>query len=72
MTEYKKQFPFPVLFPPSRPDNVIAEWLSKNGLHQMHVAGTTRSHEKLLVVFFYRLINFIEEHMTANYNNYLF
>ena len=41
MTQYKKQYPFPILFPPTPPDNVIAEWLSKKGLRQMHVAGTT-------------------------------
>ncbi|EDV20042.1 uncharacterized protein TRIADDRAFT_32533 [Trichoplax adhaerens] len=42
MTQYKKQFPFPVLFPPTPPDNVIAEWLSKKELSQMHVAETEK------------------------------
>ena len=39
MTEYKKEFPFPVLFPPEIPDNTVAEWLSKKGLKQFHCAG---------------------------------
>ena len=40
MTEYKKEFPFPILFPPEVPKNVLAEWLSVHGIPQYHVAGT--------------------------------
>ena len=39
MTEYKKEFPFTVLFPPEIPTNTLAEWLSKKGLAQLHCAG---------------------------------
>lgn len=41
MTEYKKEFPFPILFPPEVPKNVLAEWLSVKGVLQYHVAGRT-------------------------------
>ena len=39
MTEYKKEFPFPVVFPPVIPKNTLAEWLSGKGLAQFHCAG---------------------------------
>jgi 2,3-bisphosphoglycerate-independent phosphoglycerate mutase len=39
MTEYKKEFPFPVIFPPVIPNNTLAEWLSSKGLPQFHCAG---------------------------------
>ena len=39
MTEYKKEFPFPILFGPEVPKNVLAEWLSVKGVPQYHVAG---------------------------------
>ena len=39
MTEYKKEFPFPVVFPPDVPNNTLAEWLSSKGLPQFHCAG---------------------------------
>lgn len=39
MTEYKKEFPFPVVFPPVIPNNTLAEWLSSKGLAQFHCAG---------------------------------
>ena len=39
MTEYKKEFPFPVLFPPTVPVNTIAAWLAKKDLSQFHCAG---------------------------------
>uniref|UniRef100_A0A646QEE1 phosphoglycerate mutase (2,3-diphosphoglycerate-independent) n=1 Tax=Hemiscolopendra marginata TaxID=943146 RepID=A0A646QEE1_9MYRI len=42
MTEYKKEYPFPLLFPPSQPDNVLAEWISKKGLPQFHCAETEK------------------------------
>lgn len=39
MTEYKKEFPFAMLFPPEIPTNTLAEWLSKKGVAQFHCAG---------------------------------
>lgn len=42
MTEYKKEFPFPVLFPPDRPNNTLAEWLSSKSLAQFHCAETEK------------------------------
>ena len=42
MTEYKKEFPFPVIFPPTVPKNSLAEWLSLKGLKQFHCAETEK------------------------------
>lgn len=42
MTQYKSDFPFNVAFPAQTMDNVLAEWLSKNGIRQMHVAETEK------------------------------
>ena len=39
MTEYKDDFPFPVLFPQEIPTNTLAEWLAKKQLSQFHCAG---------------------------------
>lgn len=39
MTQYKKEYPFPILFPPEVPKNVLAECLALNGVPQYHVAG---------------------------------
>lgn len=39
MSAYKVGFPFKVAFPPQKMDNVLAEWLSKQGLKQCHIAG---------------------------------
>ena len=39
MTEYKKEFPFPILFGAEVPKNVLAEWLSVKAVQQYHVAG---------------------------------
>ena len=39
MTQYKKEFPFPILFPPVVPKNVLAEWLSVQNVPQFHCAG---------------------------------
>ena len=39
ITQYKKEFPFPVLFPPVTPKNVLAEWLSVYNVPQFHCAG---------------------------------
>jgi 2,3-bisphosphoglycerate-independent phosphoglycerate mutase len=41
MTQYKADFPFPVLFAQQSMDNVLAEWLSKQGVLQMHIAGVS-------------------------------
>lgn len=42
MTEYKKEFPFPILYPPIIPKNVLAEWLSAKGKTQFHCAETEK------------------------------
>jgi 2,3-bisphosphoglycerate-independent phosphoglycerate mutase len=42
MTRYNAEFPFPIAFPPTSMDNVLAEWLAKQGVKQCHVAGTFR------------------------------
>jgi len=42
MTEYKAEFPFPLLFPPSQPVNVLGEWIAKKGLPQFHTAETEK------------------------------
>ncbi|KAF7639274.1 hypothetical protein Mgra_00001234 [Meloidogyne graminicola] len=38
MTQYNKEFPFPTLFPSITHSNVLAEWLSKQGVSQFHCA----------------------------------
>ncbi|KAI9315929.1 2,3-bisphosphoglycerate-independent phosphoglycerate mutase [Dichotomocladium elegans] len=42
MTQYKSDFPFKIAFPAQTMDNVLAEWLSKNGVPQMHIAETEK------------------------------
>ena len=42
MTRYNVQFPYPIAFPPQVMDNVLAEWLGKQGLKQNHVAETEK------------------------------
>ncbi|KAK6537990.1 hypothetical protein TWF694_010883 [Orbilia ellipsospora] len=42
MTRYKTDYPFPVAFPPQRMGDVLAEWLSKKGVPQCHVAETEK------------------------------
>lgn len=42
MTEYKKEFPFPVVFAPEVTLNCAAEWLAKKHLPQFHCAGERR------------------------------
>lgn len=42
MTQYKADYPFPVLFPQQKMNNVLSEWLSKKGIKQMHVAETEK------------------------------
>lgn len=42
MTEYKKEFPFKQLYPPSVPKNVLAEVVSNAGWPQFHCAETEK------------------------------
>lgn len=42
MSRYKLEFPFPVAFPPQGMTNVLAEWLSLQGVKQAHVAETEK------------------------------
>ena len=39
MSRYNVEFPFPVAYPPQAMTNVLAEWLSKHGIKQAHIAG---------------------------------
>ncbi|MCI4407135.1 MAG: 2,3-bisphosphoglycerate-independent phosphoglycerate mutase [Sulfuricurvum sp.] len=42
MTQYDKNFPYPVLFPKDAPINTLAEVISKAGLRQLHTAETEK------------------------------
>ncbi|MDD5716468.1 MAG: 2,3-bisphosphoglycerate-independent phosphoglycerate mutase [Sulfuricurvum sp.] len=42
MTQYDKNFPYPVLFPKDAPKNTLAEVISKAGLRQLHTAETEK------------------------------
>lgn len=42
MTQYNVSFTFPLLYPPVSHKNVLAEWLSVNGLTQYHCAETEK------------------------------
>ncbi|KAK4462546.1 BPG-independent [Cladorrhinum samala] len=42
MTQYKVDYPFEVAFKPQSMDNVLAEWLGKEGVEQVHVAETEK------------------------------
>ncbi|XP_070540000.1 2,3-bisphosphoglycerate-independent phosphoglycerate mutase-like [Ptychodera flava] len=42
MAQYKVDWPFPMLFPPQQPDNVLGEWIAKKGLAQFHCAETEK------------------------------
>ncbi|MEW5831518.1 MAG: 2,3-bisphosphoglycerate-independent phosphoglycerate mutase [Campylobacterota bacterium] len=42
MTQYDKNFPYPVLFPKEVPANVLSEVISKAGLRQLHTAETEK------------------------------
>ena len=42
MTEYDATYPFPVLFPPQGPRQVLAEVLSEAGLRQLHCSETEK------------------------------
>lgn len=39
MSRYNPEWTFPVAFPPVSMDNVLAEWLAKEGASQSHIAG---------------------------------
>jgi 2,3-bisphosphoglycerate-independent phosphoglycerate mutase len=42
MTQYNAKFPYPIAFPPQKMTDVLAEWLSKQGIKQCHVAETEK------------------------------
>lgn len=42
MTEYKKEFPFPALYPPTVPKNVLSEVVASAGKSQFHCAETEK------------------------------
>lgn len=42
MTQYDKNFPYPVLFPKEAPANVLSEVIAKAGLRQLHTAETEK------------------------------
>ncbi|KAI0594235.1 BPG-independent [Biscogniauxia sp. FL1348] len=42
MTQYKVDYPFEIAFEPQRMDDVLAEWLGKQGVKQVHVAETEK------------------------------
>ena len=42
MTQYKKEFPLPVAFPPEHPEHVLADVLAEHGLRQLHIAETEK------------------------------
>ena len=42
MTQYKKEFPLPVAFPPEHPSHVLADVLAEHGLRQLHIAETEK------------------------------
>ncbi|KAI7821263.1 2,3-bisphosphoglycerate-independent phosphoglycerate mutase [Kickxella alabastrina] len=42
MTQYKADFPFPAAFPPQKMTDVLAEWLAKQGVAQVHIAETEK------------------------------
>ncbi|KAI9103190.1 BPG-independent [Phlyctochytrium arcticum] len=42
MTQYKADFPFPVIFPPQKMTNVLGEWLAAQNIPQSHIAETEK------------------------------
>ncbi|KAJ2160180.1 hypothetical protein GGF46_002442 [Coemansia sp. RSA 552] len=42
MTQYKADYPFEVAFPPQKMTDVLAEWLAKKDVTQVHVAETEK------------------------------
>ncbi|KAJ3102456.1 hypothetical protein HDU97_000538 [Phlyctochytrium planicorne] len=42
MTQYKADYPFALIFPPQKMDNVLAEWLGRHEVPQCHIAETEK------------------------------
>lgn len=42
MTRYNVSYNFPIAFPPQRMNDVLAEWLGKQGVKQCHIAETEK------------------------------
>lgn len=42
MTEYKREFPVPVAFPPEHPTQVLADVLAEHGRRQLHISETEK------------------------------
>lgn len=42
MTQYNLKFPYPMAFAPQRMNDVLAEWLAKQGIKQCHIAETEK------------------------------
>lgn len=42
MTQYKREFPVPVAFPPEHPTHVLADVLAEHGRRQLHIAETEK------------------------------
>ena len=42
MTQYKADYPFAIAFQPQHMGNVLAEWLGKEGVEQVHIAETEK------------------------------
>lgn len=42
MTRYNVKYTFPIAFPPQKMNDVLAEWLAKQGCKQCHVAETEK------------------------------
>ncbi|KAL6869466.1 hypothetical protein ACO1O0_000792 [Amphichorda felina] len=42
MTQYKADYPFPIVSKPQAMDDVLAEWLGKQNVEQVHVAETEK------------------------------
>jgi len=42
MTEYEEGWPYPVAFPPARPEITLPQVIAAHGGHQLHVAETEK------------------------------
>jgi 2,3-bisphosphoglycerate-independent phosphoglycerate mutase len=42
MTEYEERWPYPVAFPPERPETTLSNVIADHGLRQLHVAETEK------------------------------
>jgi 2,3-bisphosphoglycerate-independent phosphoglycerate mutase len=42
LTEYEEGWPWPVAFPPARPETTLSHVVAEHGLHQLHVAETEK------------------------------